>query len=180
MVKPMIRGERVVLRPLAEQDAADLYAATLDPEGRRLTGTHARFTRQQIERWIAEVYERDDRVDLAVLSADDGRFLGEAVVNDIDRANRSAGFRIALAAPAEFGRGYGTEAARLILAFAFREFGLHRVELQVYDFNERARHVYARLGFRHAGVLRDALLWEGVYHDAIVMDLLEGELEHDR
>lgn len=176
MVRPTLHGERVVLRPLGPEHAADLYAATLEPETRRLTGTHATFTPERIERWCAEVGERDDRIDLAILAADDGRYVGEVVLNDIDRDNRSAGFRIALAAPAEFGRGYGTEAARLLLGHAFRELGLHRIELQVFDFNERARHVYAGLGFRQAGVLRDAVCWDGVYHDAIVMDMVEGEL----
>lgn len=67
------------------------------------------------------------------------------------------------------------EATRLVLEHAFATIGLHRVELEVYDHNPRALHVYRRVGFRVEGVRREALRWEGRYHDAIIMGLLASE-----
>jgi RimJ/RimL family protein N-acetyltransferase len=174
--KPTLRGERVLLRPLGPEDAAPVHAATEEPEGRRLTGTRATFTLEGVEAWLASIATRSDRVDLAITDAVSGTFLGEAVLNDIDEWNRSAGFRIALAAPRHYGRGYGSEAARLLLGYGFRELGLHRVELEVFAFNARAIHVYEKLGFRREGVRREALRLEDGWHDALVMGLLEDEL----
>jgi RimJ/RimL family protein N-acetyltransferase len=50
---------------------------------------------------------------------------------------------------------------------------VHRVELEVYDFNPRARHVYEKLGFVHEGTKRDALLWDGKWTDYHCMGLLD-------
>ena len=50
--------------------------------------------------------------------------------------------------------------------------GLHRIELEVYAFNPRARRVYEKVGFVKEGTLRDALLWDGKWVDAEIMSLL--------
>lgn len=94
------------------------------------------------------------------------------VLNDLDPPNRSCGFRIALVGPEVFGRGLGTEATRLVLAHAFDTVGLHRVSLEVYAFNPRARRVYERVGFVHEGTLRQVLRWDGAWVDADVMSIL--------
>jgi RimJ/RimL family protein N-acetyltransferase len=56
---------------------------------------------------------------------------------------------------------------------------LHRIELEVYANNHRARHVYEKLGFRLEVTKRQALYKFGEYHDIHVMGLLEGELRLD-
>jgi RimJ/RimL family protein N-acetyltransferase len=87
--------------------------------------------------------------------------------------NESCGFRIALQGPRFYGRGLGTEAARLVIGYAFGAVGVHRIGLEVYDFNPRARHVYEKLGFGHEGTMRDALRWDGQWVDCHVMGLLD-------
>ena len=69
-------------------------------------------------------------------------------------------------------RGLGSEATRLIVDYALDNVGLHRLELEVYAFNPRARHVYERAGFVYEGTRRDALLWDGEWVDAISMAIL--------
>jgi RimJ/RimL family protein N-acetyltransferase len=51
--------------------------------------------------------------------------------------------------------------------------GVHRIELEVYDFNPRARHVYEKAGFVYEGTKRDTLHWDGEWIDCHVMGLLE-------
>ena len=110
--------------------------------------------------------------DWAATRIADGAFLGEAVVNDLDVENESAGFRIGLAGPHVYGQGYGTEVTRLVVDHVLDAVGLHRLELEVYDFDPRARRVYEKCGFRLEGRRRDALMWDGVRHDALVMAVL--------
>lgn len=173
--KPTIRGERVLLRPITIDDAPAMYASTLDAETMRLTGTQATFTPERIEAWCAGLLDASDRVDLAILDRATGSWLGEVVLNGIDFRSRGAGFRIALSSAEHFGKGYGSEATRLMLRYGFATLGLHRIELEVYAFNPRAIHVYEKLGFRREGVRRDALFMDGAFHDAIQMGILEDE-----
>ncbi|MFD9738174.1 GNAT family N-acetyltransferase [Umezawaea sp. NPDC059074] len=168
--KPTLVGERVRLVPLDASHAPAMFAGVNDPEVRRFTGTHAEFTFEDVEQYSATRREQTDRVDLAVLRAEDGKVLGDIVLNDLDAANEKMGFRIALIA--EQGKGYGTEATRLLLRYAFDVIGLHRVELEVFDFNPRAIASYRKCGFVEEGRLREALLWEGRWHDALLMGVL--------
>ena len=168
--QPELTGPTVVLRQLDETYLDDVWEALHDNEVRRFTGTHTAFSRQAMADWLARRPEQEDRADWAVVR--DGEYLGEVVLNDVDPGNESASFRIALAGPHVFGRGYGTEATRLVLDFAFETAKLHRVSLEVFEFNTRARRAYEKCGFVAEGVLRDALLWDGDRHDVIAMSVL--------
>jgi RimJ/RimL family protein N-acetyltransferase len=176
--KPTLTGELVLLRPVTAADVPGLAAMVADPETARLTGTRPPAEPadlQQLERWYASRAEHHDRLDLAIIERATGRYAGEAVLNKLDPDNRSCAFRIALAGPHVFGRGLGTEATRLVLGHAFETAGLHRVELEVYDFNPRARHVYAKVGFVHEGIRRQALHWDGTWVDAHLMAMLHDD-----
>ena len=96
-------------------------------------------------------------------------------LQDLDADNQSMCFRIALGGAADFGRGYGTEATRLLLDYAFDVVGVHRVTLEVFDFNTRAQRVYEKCGFVREGVQREALYWHGQWHDTIDMAVLAGD-----
>lgn len=170
---PTLSTPRLRLEPLGPAHVDGAWATVQDAESRRLTGTRATFTEPQIRAWLESLGGRDDRADWAIVRGDDGAYLGEAVLLDHDPENRSIGFRIGLAGEAHFGQGYGTEATAAVVDHAFDVIGVHRVELEVYAFNPRAQRVYEKVGFRVEGVRRDALLWDDVWVDAVMMSMLE-------
>lgn len=170
--QPVLTGELVRLAPLTEAVLDDYLIGIADREVHRLTGTHAEFDRAQVEQWLASRAQQHDRADWAVLRRSDGTFLGEAVLNDFDPDNASANYRVWLAGTEAYGKGYGTEATRLVLDYAFGTAGLHRVSLGVLDFNHRARRVYEKCGFQLEGRLREAVRWDGEWHDELVMSVL--------
>ena len=171
-VKPTLTGERVFLRPVSTDDVPGLLDLVADQESARLTGTHETFDPERLREWYATRGQQDDRLDLAVIERASGEYAGEVVLNDLNRENRSCGFRIALR-PGFQDRGLGSEATRLILDYAFDTLGLHRIELEVYAFNPRAQRVYEKSGFVYEGTRRDALLWDGQWVDAIILSMLE-------
>lgn len=169
--QPVLIGELVRLEPLTAAVLEDYLVVLADPDVRRLTGSHATFDRSTVAAWLATRPDHHDRADWAVVRTDDGAFLGEAVLNDLDVDNGSVNFRILLGSP-HLGRGYGTEATRLVVDYALGPAGMHRVSLGVYVSNPRARRVYEKCGFVLEGRLRDALHWDGVWHDELVMSVL--------
>ncbi len=176
--KPTITGERVLLRPVEVADAAGL--AALDREALRLTGTQRTASLEELQHWYGTRAGHTDRLDLSIIDRASGRWAGEVVLNDLDEANRSCGFRILLGGAEFRDRGLGTEASRLALGHAFEVVGVHRVELQVYAFNPRARHVYDKLGFTYEGTRRQALCWDGHWIDSHVMAILASEWQAGR
>lgn len=176
--KPTLSGTLVTLRPVRIEDAEGL--AAVDAEALRLTGSHQAPDLDGARRWYATRAEHDDRLDLSIIDVASGDWVGEVVLNEFDAANLACSFRILLGRSETFGRGLGTEAARLVLAHAFETVGLNRVSLEVYAFNPRARRAYERLGFVHEGTLRQALLWDGAWVDAEVMSILASEWSRHR
>ncbi len=170
-LKPTLTGKQVVLRPLTVDDVPAVMATGMDPEVRRLTGTHRRFTSQQVLGAVTDWLGREDRVDMAVIDKASGDYIGEATLNELDTDNLSCNFRIALGSK-HTGQGLGTEATRLLLSYAFDTVGVHRVELEVFAFNPRARRVYEKVGFVYEGTRRQALRWRGEWVDALVMAML--------
>ncbi|MHB1501301.1 MAG: GNAT family N-acetyltransferase [Candidatus Dormibacteria bacterium] len=171
--RPTIVGKLVTLRPVQVADAQRLV--DIEPETRRLTGTHQAHSLAELERWYASCAADLSRLDLAIIDRQRGLWAGEVVLNALDSPNRSCGLRILLAHRDSFGRGLGTESVELVLRHAFQRVHLHRIELTVYAFNPRARHVYENLGFRREGTRREALLWEGAWVDAHTMAILSDE-----
>lgn len=180
--KPVLAGGSVVLRPVIAEDAVDMLEVLADGDVLRLTGSHGTLSPDDLEpmrEWYGSRAGHVDRLDLAVVDRSTGKYVGEVVLNELDVNNNSCSFRIALGATGQ-DRGFGTEATRLVLGHAFDRVGLHRISLEVYAFNPRARRVYEKVGFRPEGVLRDALLWEGERYDAHVMSILAPEWREHR
>lgn len=169
--QPVLHAPTVRLEPLTSEVLSDYLRAMDDPEVTRLTGTHATFDPEVVAAWLDSRAEHHDRADWAIHRASDGAFLGEAVLNDLDVDNDSVSYRIWLAGPQVFGRGYGSEATAAVVDYAFA-LGLHRVALEVYEHNPRARRAYERCGFVLEGRLRQALSWQGRRYDAVVMAIL--------
>jgi RimJ/RimL family protein N-acetyltransferase len=183
-VKPTLVGERVVLRPIAaEQDAPALREMLQDPEVLKLAGsTHGpdgmgewdAAAEARFWDWYSTRKDQVDRLDLAVVDQASGEAVGEVVLNDWNAGNRSCGFRISLG-PRGRDRGLGTESVRMIVGYGFEQLRMHRIELEVYSHNGRARRVYEKVGFVAEGVLRDALRWGDEWIDATVMSILAPE-----
>lgn len=185
LTKPTLQGDLVTLIPVSADVAGELYPLLADPEVTLLTGSaHSSDALHEVS-WsldeIRDIYDRwstaDDRIVWAILDKQSARVVGEAVINDLDVGNRSCGFRIWISGVTDGGRG--TEATRLAVHHAFAV-GVHRVELEVYDFNPRARHVYEKVGFRHEGTKRDALRFDDAWVDAHLMSMLATDVEDAR
>ncbi|MFI6506468.1 GNAT family N-acetyltransferase [Streptosporangium sp. NPDC050855] len=173
--KPTLPGERVTLRPVGPEHVDGLWELVNDPETVRLTGSHGRPEPEALKGWYGSRGAQADRLDLAICAAGDDAYVGEIVLNELDADNLSCNLRIALVGPRAYGRGYGTEAIRLTLDHVFRTTALHRVGLEVYAFNERAVHVYRKLGFVQEGVCRDALFMGGEWYDSVIMSILASD-----
>lgn len=87
----------------------------------------------------------------AVYSRDDDRLIGSTALTEINERQGTCLFRIVIGEKDVWGRGYGTEATRLVVDEAFEHLGLQQVRLEVFSHNERAQHAYVRVGFRVTG-----------------------------
>lgn len=122
--------------------------------------------------------ERDpDGVSFTIYRKIDLSPIGSCRLIDITYRNRTAEFVIFIGEPDERGKGYGTEATRLTLDYAFTALGLNNVMLKVYEFNLAGQHAYRNAGFREFGRRRQGQFMGGKLWDVIYMECLASEFE---
>jgi RimJ/RimL family protein N-acetyltransferase len=101
----------------------------------------------------------------------DGKLIGRCGYTRVDWKNRLAEIGIMIGEAEYRGRGYGTDALRLLVRIAFEEMNLHKLKLSVFDFNKQAIHCYEKCGFEREGLFKSELWREGAYHDVVTLGL---------
>ncbi|MGC5225498.1 GNAT family N-acetyltransferase [Micromonospora sp. DT81.3] len=147
-----VHGSRVTLDLLRDDDLEALYAMQSDPEVCRYLLYEARSRRQVVEvlardAEAARLENPDDYVQPAIRD-EDGHFAGTMYfhLTSVDDRTAEIGW---ILAPSAQGKGYATEAARLLLDLAFGELGLHRVYAELDPRNAASVAICERLGMRH-------------------------------
>jgi RimJ/RimL family protein N-acetyltransferase len=165
----------VAIRRARADDADFLLELITDEETRPFLGLPGEVTRAS----LLEEIERSEREPQAfgrfVIEVDGERAgsLGFRLVNERSRIVEAGRFALA---PRFRGRGAGDEAARLFQRHLLVDLDMHRIELQIYGFNERAMVQAERTGYVREGVKRKAYLKDGSWEDAVLFGLLREEL----
>ena len=171
----ILRGPRVTLRPPRPADQADRLRVGFVPEFVRMCGGdpgQARaYTAEDAAAWYARIAAEPHGWAMEA----EGRCIGMARLHSLDEEHRRARYAIGIFDPAAWGQGYGTEATRLVLCYGFEMLRLHRVDLRVIAYNERAIACYAKCGFVREGIEREGALIAGEWHSDVMMSILEHE-----
>ena len=173
----MFNGELVTLGAI-QPDYLPRYVEWLnDWQVRRFlapTLSHP-YTIQDEEEWFNRQRNEQNSRHFAILTRAEGRLIGNCGLHQLDWTNRHATLGIFIGDKNYWGRGFGTDATQTLLRYAFQEANLHRIELEVFSFNQRAIHMYDKCGFKLEGTRRQALFREGQWHDEHIMAILRDE-----
>ncbi len=169
----MIKGKKVTLRALEKEDLSNCWRWINDPE--ITEGLYMIFpvSRYEEEKWY-ESRINDDKNKYFAIEADE-KHIGNIGLHNIDWINRKAELGILIGEKDYLNKGYGTDAIKTVLRYAFNKMNLHKIELRVYEFNKRAIRCYEKCGFKKEGVLRDDVYRDGKYHNTVIMSILRSE-----
>jgi RimJ/RimL family protein N-acetyltransferase len=174
--REVLTGRLVTLRRHVPQNVAAFRRWYSDPEIARLARYQQTPMRQEeIERFFAARVVGPDALAMAVHEKATGRLIGSCAFSQLDGDNGSALYHITIGESDAWGRGYGTEATRLMIDHAFGTLGLHRIALFVFEFNERAIRAYKRCGFVVEGRSRESIWRDGRWWDELAMSILESD-----
>lgn len=175
----MLNGSLVRIRPVREEDLDWLAEESGKPAG---FGEFEPFLlgRSEMLRW--EFSENrllsSESTRLIIEERASGRRIGVAAIEELDWHSRTARIRATILDPHERGKGFGTDAHRVLVSYLFRHAGLIRIEAFVASGNLAAQSVLKRLGFIEEGRLRARLFAHGQRHDVVVYGLLSDELKN--
>jgi len=173
----MIKGNKVILRPVEERDLPLLVRWRNDPEIRRYFFSPFLISLAGQKKWFEGLLADRNRV-VFMIDTFDGKTVGVTAIDHIDWRNQEAEVGMNAIDPDERGKGYIEEAMDLIIKYCFEELNLHRIYGLVYPFNP-AVELYKFFGGQVEGVLRQAVFSGGKFHDKIVMGLLREEWEKE-
>lgn len=173
----ILRGEKVQLTALRPEDNGVIVEWYQDAAFLRNYDSNPAFPKseKQLGAMLEEEQQDKNGFTFAVRLLDSDRIIGILQLDGIAWTHRTSFVSIGIGEEADRGQGYGREAMELALDFAFNELNLHRVCLTVFSYNEVARTLYERLGFRQEGVYREHLLRDGRRHDMLLYGLLRRE-----
>lgn len=164
-------GEGLSLREFTAADEDALHAIVSDPQVTAFTDwgpNQPAETRAFLATAVAQADSPEVRLGyhMAAVTADQ-RLVGSATLDVKSPQNRRAevGF---VFAPRHWGRGYATEATRLLLAFGFGDLGLHRISADCHPDNPACARVLEKAGMRLEGRLRDHEFVRGAWRDSLV------------
>lgn len=119
---------------------------------------------------------RGSTVRFAVINDDEpGKIAGLVLLTSVDRVARSCALRVTTCREQDRGESIAAFALNAMAFHAFRNLGLHRIELEVLATSERTVSLCKNLGFRFEGVKREARFENGTYVDVNCMALLDRE-----
>lgn len=173
----MYIGEKIRLRAYKREDAPLAQEYLNDWEVKRLLtpGIPYPILLEEEEKWVSNQSAFNDTYSFAIETLEDGKYIGGCGTNKVDWKNSTAVVGIFIGNKDYWGKGYGTDAMKVLIKFIFEQMNLNKIKLDVYSFNERAIKSYKKCGFKVDGVLRQEIFRDGEYHDEYVMSILKEE-----
>jgi RimJ/RimL family protein N-acetyltransferase len=176
----LLEGKRVGLGPIRRDLLANYVRWENSAELAALRGSELPpRTFESPPAWFDSASDNDVRFTIHELAAEhpQQRAIGMSRLFHIDRGHRHAELGIYLGERDAWGQGFGTEATRLTIDYAFNVLGLHNVFLRVIANNTRAIKAYERAGFRTVGRIREYARFAGGLYDVLVMDCIATEFD---
>ncbi|MCM3743231.1 GNAT family N-acetyltransferase [Sporosarcina luteola] len=177
-IKGFLTGNKVTLRKITKDDYESFSNVEDVMESRLLMNDGIPFppTDADHEKFLGEISSEKDDYMFAIELKDEVVFIGTIAVYLVNWKNGTCHVGISIG-PDFQGKGYGTDAMKVLLDFIFNYMNVNKVKLQVFGYNQRAIGSYEKCGFQLEGTLREELFRFGKYHDILVMGLLRKDWE---
>jgi RimJ/RimL family protein N-acetyltransferase len=174
-----LMGEHIYLRPLIDEDIEGEYLNWFNDEEVCKGNSHHVFpqTKRKIQEYINHSHQTDDEFILAIVLKSNDKHIGNIAFQDIHQIYRSADLTIIIGDKSAWGKGYGLEAAGLLLQHGFNAMNLHRISCATFDTNEAMKKLALALGMKEEGRRIEAAYKNGKYIDFVEYGILKSDYE---
>jgi RimJ/RimL family protein N-acetyltransferase len=173
----MLTGENVTLRPVRREDLPLLNQFNNDLRVELAGGGDPPMPQPlpMLEAEYEQSWSQGGRDNANFVIEVEGKCVGGCALFSFDHTAQTCELGITIGDRDYWGRGYGREAVRLLVRYAFQYRHQHRVWLRVHARNTRAIKAYEAVGFVEEGRLRAHVWSDGAYDDLVLMGLLRDE-----
>lgn len=175
----MYYGEKVLLRGHNKSDMEKVNKYFNDYELQKFKAMDAVFPKsyEETENFFLNLFSKskEKQYGFAIETKEEGEYIGWCGYMNRSITHSTVEIGIAILNKKYWGRGYGTDALKVLIRFLFNELNIRKVLLHVNDFNERGIKSYKKIGFFEEGHLRKQLYRGGKYHNELIMGLFREE-----
>lgn len=170
----MYYGEKVCLRAYREEDIPKATSFVNDEELKKLLVTNIPFpmTLWEEEEWVkSQKSSQNGSYNFAIEDIETKAYIGGCGIQEVNWLSRVATVGIMIGDKEYWGKGYGTDAMKVLMDFIFNKMNIRKIRLSTFSFNMRARKSYEKCGFEVEGILKDEIFKDGKYYDEIIMSV---------
>ncbi|MCI5713382.1 MAG: UDP-4-amino-4,6-dideoxy-N-acetyl-beta-L-altrosamine N-acetyltransferase [Lachnospiraceae bacterium] len=168
----MLDGEKIYLLPISRKDTENVIRWRNEPYVQDKFIYREKFTKESHEKWLEAMVDTGKVTQFIIYTKAERKAIGSVYLRDINQKDKRAEFGIFIGEKEYWGKGFGNEATKLILNYAFRTLCLHKVMLRVFASNKRAIRSYEKAGFVQEGYFKDEVKIGNEYYDIIFMAIL--------
>ena len=168
-----LTGEKIRLRLMNTDDTEQIVRWRNNPRVRNNFIYQKPFTKEGHENWVRTMVDTGKVVQFIIEDLDDGQPVGSVYFRDIDMDHAKAEYGIFIGEDSAVGKGFGSEAARLAVAYGFEELRLHKIFLRVFADNAGAIRSYEKAGFVKEGHFKDDVCIDGRFKDLVFMAIIK-------
>lgn len=169
-----LKGEYVYLRALEPEDLEFVHAVENDESIWEISNTQTPYSKfiikQYLENAHKDIYEVK-QLRLVISSYEDVP-LGMIDIYDFDFKNNRAGIGILVKETNNRGKGYGTEALKLLVSYCFTHLGLHQLYCNISEENKTSIKLFENQGFKKVGLKKDWNYINSSYKDEYLFQLI--------
>ncbi|MBB6697410.1 GNAT family N-acetyltransferase [Clostridium algidicarnis] len=168
----MYYGEKICLRAYKQEDIQIATSFVNDKELKKFLVTDIPFPMSlwEEDEWIkSQKSNKNGEYNFAIEDIKTKMYIGGCGIQNVNWLTRVALVGIMIGDKDYLGKGYGTDAMKVLMNFIFKDMNIHKIRLSTFSFNIRAQKSYEKCGFKVEGILKDEVFKDGKYYDEIVM-----------
>lgn len=162
-----IEGSQIYLRPITIEDTDNVVRWRNDRKIVENFIYRKNISREEHLNWLHNKVEAGQVIQFIICDRQTDKPLGSIYLQNFNEESRQAEEGIFLGEEEAYGRGIGTEAAELVLKYAFETLKLHKLTARVLSYNQGSRKMHEKAGYVMESYLKDELFLNGKYEDLI-------------
>ncbi|NJD21481.1 MAG: GNAT family N-acetyltransferase [Melioribacter sp.] len=175
-MKFFLSSSSIYLRPWQDEDIDLLYKGLNDPDVRETLFTFRPKSKEELMEEMKKDLSNEKNILLTICECSSNQPVGITAFYRIDYISRAAIFFLSLYDSSKWNHGYGSEATKLMIDYAFNILNLNRIQLHVSTENPKAISIYEKNGFILEGKLREAMYHNNRYVDFNVMSIIRSDI----
>jgi RimJ/RimL family protein N-acetyltransferase len=176
--KIIMKGNRANFRPVTINDLKIIKNWRNSQGIREYNSQFTLLNMSNQIKWFEQINNKNSDREMFLVTDKQGKPMGICGMIHIDKKNRSGSIAIILGEQKIHGKGIGTEILKMLINYGFMKLKLHRIEAEIFSFNEISIRLFTKLSFKHDATKRDSLWRNNKWWNIHIFSLLKKDYEN--